>query len=137
MSDETNATPADAPAQINETPTGSGAAVDQSVPAEKPPTQSFSPAGTDFTSVAAMQKSALDRLASLPGHPPFQMFIEEGEPNEARINSLKYAMERGIAAIGRMGEEAFIASYVDWWTAKGYWKGEDPFGGPLEPGSGT
>jgi hypothetical protein len=108
-------------------------AADQVMPAEKPPTQSFSPAGTDFTSVAAMQKSARDRMARLPEHPPFQMFIEQAEPNEAQINSVKYATERGIAAIGRMGEDAFIASYVEWWTAKGYWKDEDPFGARAKP----
>jgi hypothetical protein len=127
MSDETNTAPEYAPPGVLGVPGVIGP--DQAQPSEKPPTQSFSPTGTDFTSVAAMQKSALDRMARLPEHPPFQMFIEQIEPNEAQINSVRYATERGIAAIGRMGEDAFIASYVEWWTAKGYWKDEDPFGG--------
>lgn len=111
------------------TPAEISPSADQVMPAEKPPTQTFSTEGTDFTSVAVKQKAAQDRLARLPQHPPFQMFIEQVEPNEQRINSVQYAMERGIAAMGRMGEDAFIASYVDWWTDKGYWKDEDPFGG--------
>lgn len=106
-----------------------GPATNQVIPVEKPPTQSFSTEGTDFNSVAVKQSAARDWLGRLPEHPPFQMFIEESEPNEAQINSAHYAMERGIAAIGRMGGQDFIDSYVAWWDQKGYWTGEDPFGG--------
>lgn len=128
MSDEANTTPDDVPATSPVMPGELPPAAAQAMPSEKPPTQTFSPEGTDFTSVANRQKSARDRLASLPEHPPFQMFIESAEPNQAGINSVQYAAERGVAAIGRMGEDAFIASYIAWWEDKGYWKGEDPFG---------
>lgn len=125
MSDETNASPKDEPAQ---TPGECADRAGEPNPCEKPPTQAFSPTGTDFTSVAVKEKSAREIFSRLPAHPPFQMFIEEIEPNQGGINSMQYAKERGLAAIGHMGADAFIASYVDWWTAKAYWHGEDPFG---------
>lgn len=132
MSDEATTMPADAPAMSPTMPAELSPAAEQAMPSEKPPTQTFSPEGTDFTSVSVKQKAALDRLGRLPQHPPFQMFIEEREPNQAGIDGVQYAAERGVAAIGRMGEDAFIASYVAWWEGKGYWKSEHPFGGLIE-----
>lgn len=67
------------------------------------------------------------RWLSLAAYPPFQMFIEEREPNVQQINSAQYALERGRAAFAEHGED-FMNGYLAWWEGKGYWRGENPMG---------
>ena len=106
----------------------------EDLPGAKPPAQAMGVAGINGHEEAEQARAA-ERAAGvfeyrkLAAYPPFQMYMEEREPNEAGINSAQYALERMQAAIGDVGLQPFLDTYVTWWEGKGYWKGENPIGG--------
>lgn len=106
----------------------------EDLPGAKPPAQAMGVAGINGHEEAEQARAA-ERAAGefnyrkLAAYPPFQMYMEEREPDEAGINSAQYALERMDAAIGEVGFQMFLFKYRMWWENKGHWSGEDPLGG--------
>jgi hypothetical protein len=102
----------------------------------KPPAQGISPEGFEALKPMGqnmdgtpLQGRTAFNPNKLAAHPPFQMYIESLEANEAGIPSDRYAFERLRSYANALGSDKFMAAYYAWWEEKGYWKGEDPLGG--------
>lgn len=93
----------------------------------KPPTQTAGVVGIEPKPIvltpAPEQRVNWRALAALP---PFQMFICEQRPNPDGRDSKEWALEIAMGLQGAMGDEALMAAYVAWHTAKGYWPNETP-----------
>ena len=104
---------------------------------EKPATQAVAVDGIDAHGAmgGAAPASGID-WPTLAKYPPFQMFIESHEPNAEGIDAVRYASERGIAALNAHGQ-AFLDAYLAWWNERGYWRDEDPMGGTAPRAGGA
>lgn len=96
--------------------------------AEKPPTQYAGVVGIEPKPIVLTPEPARHvdwgALASLP---PFQMYAVE-RCGRADTDSHAWAFDFAQREAAQVGDEALMASYVEWHTAKGYWPNETPFG---------
>lgn len=93
----------------------------------KPPPIVVAPSGIEAKPVHTPD-GQLD-LARLCRYPPYQMYVEEREPNFVGMPADAYAQQRTQQAIHRGELPQWLEKYVAWHSAKGYWKGEDPIRG--------
>lgn len=93
----------------------------------KPPAQVMAPAGIDgFKPMGGSGAIDVERLAR---HPPYQSYVVSREPNLIGATGDAYALQRTMAAIDRGELEAWLSKYEQWHAERGYWVGEDPWGG--------
>ena len=92
---------------------------------QKPPPIIVAPAG-----IEALRTQANDQtdLAWLCRYPPYQMYVEEREPNLVGAPADVYAQQRTQQAAQRGELLQWLEQYVAWHAAKGYWEGENPLG---------
>ena len=69
-----------------------------------------------------VEDSVWRRLIELP---PFQMFAAEQMKNASGADSMEHAIAY-VRANG--GGSEIVMAYAEWHGAKGFWKGETPFG---------
>ena len=96
---------------------------------EKPPTQYAGVVGIEPKPIVLTPEPAMGIFwPGVAGLPPFQMFICEQRPNPDGRDSKEWALEIATDMQSAMGDEALMAAYVAWHTAKGYWPNETPLG---------
>lgn len=95
-------------------------------PKDKPPAQVMGVQG--FDGLKRQGEANID-WRHLCGLPPFQMWVEECEPNVMGIPSDQFAAERIMAKLGAGTEpKALFDGYAKWHKAKGAWPNETPMG---------
>lgn len=67
-------------------------------------------------------------LGILAKLPPFQMFIQEREPDPMVRDSARYAVDRSFASGAHYRD--LIKEYEKWHSEKGLWPHETPYGRP-------
>lgn len=91
----------------------------------KPPPIVVAPAGIDALRTEKDQPVDFDWLCR---YPPYQMYVEEREPNLIGAPADVYAQQRTQQAAQRGELPQWLEQYVAWFEGKGYWKGENPLG---------
>lgn len=96
---------------------------------QKPPTQGVGVHGfVAFEAKPTVPADPADwaRLVQLP---PFQMFAAEKMRNTNGADSMEHALAY-VRANG--GGTDIVDAYSKWHSEKGHWKGETPFGEPVD-----
>lgn len=96
-----------------------------SVKKPKPPTQIAGVQGIAAIPIGLTPNRPRIDWAHLFGLPPFQMFAAEQMKNASGADSMEHAIAY-VRANG--GGSEIVMAYAEWHGAKGFWKGETPFG---------
>ncbi len=90
----------------------------------KPPPIIIAPGGIEAKPVNTTDEAP--NIGWLCRYPPYQMYVEEREPNLVGLPADVYAQQRTQQAMTRGELPMWLERYVAWHAAKGYWKGENP-----------